>query len=166
MKPLHIWIFFWWKRTLGSIPSIWTTWDVSMISIDWFASRIPSSAFDFYDLLYDMRMRRGLSCTTITPRKVMPRAVLGAPGVVPSPLRRLTAMSLRYSIYRSLFLTIFSQIIGINVRNYGWFRAVKRIYLRNCVSLDVPRHPQYSPRPSEHNLTGYQRPNPVLNHQK
>ena len=94
------------------------------------------------------------------------KGVLGAPGDPVRSLHRATAMDLRYSIYRSLFLTIFSQIIGINVRNYGWFRAVKRIYLRNCVSLDVPRHPQYSPRPSEHNLTGYQRPNPVLNHQK
>ena len=96
-------------------------------------------------------MRRGLSCITVTPRKVIPGAVFGAPGVVSSPLRRLTAMTLLYSIYRSLFLTIFSQIIGINIRNYGWFRAVKRIYLRNCVSLGVPCHPQYPPRPSEHN---------------
>ena len=91
------------------------------------------------------------------------KGVLGPPGDPVRSLRRLTAMTLLYSIYRSLFLTIFSQIVDINIRNYGWFRAVKRIYLRNCVSLDVPRHPQYPPRPQEHNLTGHQRPAPVLN---
>ena len=151
MKPLHIWIFFWWKRTLGSIPSIWTTWDVSMISIDWFASRIPSSAFDFYDLLYDMRMRRGLSCIAITPRIVMPGAVLGVPWGIPSPLRRATAITLLCSIYRSLFLTIISQIIDINIRSYSWFRAVECIFLWNCVSLGVPGYPQYPPRLQERN---------------
>ena len=72
-------------------------------------------------------MRRGLSCITVTPRKVIPGAVFGAPGVVSSPLRRLTATALLYSIYRSLFLTIFSQIIDINIRSYSWFRAVERI---------------------------------------
>ena len=53
--------------------------------------------------------------------EAIPRAFLPPPVDPVRSLDRATAMDLRYSIYRSLFLTIFNQIADINIRNYGWF---------------------------------------------